>query len=77
MALETDPLDQPSSLGAQSGNDCAENNNTEVSTTIPDQLKLTKGTDKQHLREITVNRSSVGQGWCHPFLTAPTQQTQG
>lgn len=46
MALQMDPLGCPPSLGAQSGSDFAENNNTEVSATNPDPLRSTKGTER-------------------------------
>lgn len=46
MALQMDPLGCPLSLGAQSGSDFAENNNTEVSATNPDPLRSTKDTER-------------------------------
>lgn len=75
MAL--DPLGCPSSLSAQSGSDCAENNNTEVSTTSPDQLRPTKGADKKHPRGITVNRSPAGQGVGWPISYCPCSANRG
>lgn len=71
MALEMDsldPLECPSSLGAQSG---SAENSTEVSTTNPDQLRSTKGTDKKHQRGITMNRSPVGQWVVWPISYWP------